>query len=322
MNKRIKQLLAGLLLGVTLCGCQMNPAPTETTVPTVGTTPTATEVTYPYDFTNEDFFYVKDYLNYIPTAELSGVKEDGSYFQLLSYEGFTVMQGGCTDGKYCYFYLSNTNYLYQEGLAMECGMIFKVDMKTWEIVKQSEPLPLSHGNGMTYNPKLDRIIVSYCNDYGHTEEDETKMIGFVDPETLELVESKNIGIQLTSIEYNEKRDLYVIGAKNNPAAFTVLDANFVELGYYPGNNVGLGTQDVGCDDNYIFVGNSGVESNPGMEVVKVYNWDGDYVGMYRVGSVTEQEAIFNYDGKYYITFFTGSGGRLFEINFDFSLLAE
>ena len=132
MNKHIKQLLAAALLGVMLTGCQMNPA--ETTEP-VDTTPTGTEVTYPYDFTSEDFFYVKDYLNYIPTAELSGVKEDGSYFQLLNHEGFTVMQGGCTDGKYCYFYLADTNYLYGD-TAMECGMIFKVDMKTWEIVKQ------------------------------------------------------------------------------------------------------------------------------------------------------------------------------------------
>lgn len=318
MNKRIEQLLAGVLLGMTLCGCQTNPA--ETTAP-VDTTPTATEVTYPYDFTSEDFFYVKDYLNYLPTAELSGVKPDGSYFQLLSHEGFVVMQGGCTDGKYCYFYLSDTSYLY-EGVGMECGMIFKVDMSTWEIVKQSEPLPLSHGNGMCYNPKLDKIVVSYCNDYGHTDVDESKMIGFVDPETLELVESKYIGIGIANIDYNEKRDLYVVGIKGNSAAFAVLDSNFTELGYYPGNNVKLGSQDVDCDDKYIFVGNSGVESNPGMEVVKVYNWDGDYVGMYRVGSVTEQEAIFNYDGKYYITFFTGAGGRLYEINYDFSLLAE
>ena len=53
MNKHIKQLLAAALLGVMLTGCQMNPA--ETTEP-VDTTPTGTEVTYPYDFTSEDFF--------------------------------------------------------------------------------------------------------------------------------------------------------------------------------------------------------------------------------------------------------------------------
>jgi hypothetical protein len=86
--------------------------------------------------------------------------------------------------------------------------------------------------------------------------------------------------------------------------------------------LGLGSQDVDCDDNYIFVGNSGVTTMPGMEVVKVYDWNGEYVGIFRVDSVSEQEAIFNYDGKYYITFYTGNGGRVYEIEYDFSLLAE
>jgi hypothetical protein len=192
MTKFVKTLAVGLLAASLLCGCQFQQPTEPSTQPT--TEPTVPEVTYPYDFTDESFFYIKNYLNYIPTAPIKGVKADGSFFQLLSHEGFTVMQGGCTDGKYCYFYLSDTTFLY-EGVAQECGMIFKVDMTTWEIVKQSEPLPLSHGNGMCYNPKLDKILVSYCNDYSNTPDvDEAKMIGFVDPETLELVESKLIAI--------------------------------------------------------------------------------------------------------------------------------
>ena len=320
MTKFVKTLAVGLLAASLLCGCQFQQPTEPSTQPT--TEPTVPEVTYPYDFTDESFFYIKNYLNYIPTAPIKGVKADGSFFQLLSHEGFTVMQGGCTDGKYCYFYLADTTFMY-EGVAQECGMIFKVDMTTWEIVKQSEPLPLSHGNGMCYNPKLGKILVSYCNDYSNTPDlDESKMIGFVDPETLELVESKLIAIAINSIDYNEKRDLYVVGIKGNPAAFAILDPGFNELAWYPGNNVNLGSQDVGCDDKYIYVGNSGVISQPGMEVVKFYNWDGDYVGMFRVGNVVEQEAVFSHGGKHYITFFTGSGGRLYEIEYDFDLLAE
>jgi hypothetical protein len=65
-----------------------------------------------------------------------------------------------------------------------------------------------------------------------------------------------------------------VGIKGSSAAFAILDSNFVELGYYEGHNLGLSAQDVGCDDNYIYVGNSGVGStSAGMEIVKVYNWD-------------------------------------------------
>ena len=320
MKKQIKVLVAGLLAAVTLCGCQMFATTEPTTEPT--TAPTETEVTYPYDFTDESFFYIKDFLNYIPTAPVKGVKADGSFFQLLSVDGFTVMQGGTSDGKYCYFYLANTTYVH-EGVSQEWGMIFKVDMNTWEIVKQSEPLPLSHGNGMCYNPKLNKLVVAYCNDYSSTPDlNETKMVGYVNVDTLELEESVQLPIAIANIDYNEKRDLYVVGIKGNPNAFAILDTEFNELAWYAGNDVGLGSQDVGCDDNYIYIGNSGVQSNPGMEVVKFYNWDGDYVGMFRVGNVVEQEAVFSIGGKHYITFFTGSGGRLYEIEYDFDLLAE
>ena len=61
---------------------------------------------------------------------------------------------------------------------------------------------------------------------------------------------------------------------------------------------------------------------PGMEVVKVYDWNGEYMGIFRVDSVSEQEALFNLDGKYYITFYTGNGGRVYEIQYDFSLLGQ
>ena len=321
MKTTFRLLSVCLLMLVFLCGCnQTNPKET--------TASPATEVTYPYDFTSEDFFYVKDFLSYdyIPMAKLDGVKADGSFFDLPNFGGFTVMQGGCTDGKYCYLYLADTDYNY-EGQSMECGMLFKVDMSNWQVVKQSDPLPLSHGNGMCYNSKLNKIIVSYCNNYSHTPEDETKMVAFVDPETLTVAENKMVPMSINAIDYNAKHDLYVVGIKGNSAAFAVLDLDdngeFVELGYYDGHNIGLVSQDVDCDDNYIYVGNSSVGTeHAGKEAVRVYDWDGEYKGIFLVQNMQEQEALFNYGGKYYITFFGGSGGRVYQINYDFSLLGE
>ena len=153
------------------------------------------------------------------------------------------------------------------------------------------------------------------------------MVALVDPDTLQIVENKKLPMAINAIDYNAKRDLYVVGIKGNAAAFAVLDLDdngqFVELGYYEGNNIDLVSQDVDCDDNYIYVGNSSVGTeHSGKEAVKVYDWDGEYKGIFLVQSMSEQEAIFNYDGKYYITFFAGNGGRVHQIHYNFDLLAE
>lgn len=335
MKNSWKLLPVILLIAAMLWGCGANgeagvTEPQEVTESAEAVNPFATEAaTYPYDFTSEDFFYIKDCLNYIPTASLSGVKADGSFFNLETYhheelnEDFFVMQGGCSDGKYVYLVLEGSSVLINGENHSKGHVVSKVDMSTWEVVAVSEPLSLGHGNGMCYNPNLDQLLISMCNDVTNTPDlDESKCVAFMDVNTLEVTEIRELDLAINSIDYNVKRDLYVVGIKGNSAAFAVLDPDFVELGWYPGNNCGLGSQDVDCDDNYIYVGNSGVTAMPGMEVVKVYDWNGEYLGIFRVDSVSEQEAMFNYDGQYYITFYTGNGGRVFKIDYDFSLLGE
>ena len=238
-------------------------------------------------------------------------------------ENFFVMQGGCIGGQYMYLLMEGSTVVLDGELYDKAHVISKVDMSTWEVVAVSEPIPLGHGNGMCYNPNLDALVISMCNDISNTPDvDESKCVAFLDVDTLTVTGTYELDMAINSIDYNAKRDLYVVGIKGNSAAFAILDYNFVELGWYPGNNCNLGSQDVDCDDNYIFVGNSGVASMPGMEVVKVYDWNGEYVGIFRVDSVSEQEAIFNSNGDYYITFYTGNGGRVYKINYDFSLLGE
>ena len=135
-----KLTLILLLAALLLCGCSKSDGKaTETTEP---------KVTYPYDFTDEDFFYIKDCLNYIPSAPISGVQADGSFFTLPTYvdpdtgSSFYVMQGGCTDGKYVYLLLEGSSVPI-DGVTYSKGhIIFKVDMNTWTIVAQTKPLAL------------------------------------------------------------------------------------------------------------------------------------------------------------------------------------
>lgn len=315
-SKTLKKILALTLASVMLCGCQqLVPADEEAEGDVQEEIleeeeeeeeEIEEEETLLYQPSQEEFLNMKDYLDYLPRASLSGVKEDGSCFQLANVGDHTVMQGGCSDGKYMYLILE-----YNEA---KTDVITKVDMTTWEIVKQSEPLLLHHGNGMGYNSKTNKILVSHNSGA-------VKDVSIVNPNTLKIEETFSLKYGIYGIAYNEKRDCYVVGISGE-SAFAVLDSNFVELGYYEGHQLGLANQSVSCDDNYIYVGNSGVGTNPGMEVVKIYNWMGEYQGIFRVDSVSEQEAFIPINGKNYITFFTGNGGRVYEINIDYSLLAE
>ena len=248
MKNNWKLFLVLLLAVCMLCGCGKKE---ETVVET-----TEPAVQYPYDFTSEDFFYIKDCLNYIPTASLSGVKADGSFFMLDTYKheetgkDFYVMQGGCSDGKYAYLLMEGSNVVI-DGVNYDKGhVISKVDMSTWQVVAVSEPMALGHGNGMCYNPNMGQLVISFCNDISNTPDvDESKCVAFFDVNTMKITGTYELDLAINAIDYNAKRDLYVVGIKGNAAAFAVLDHNFVELGWYPGNNCNLGSQDVDCDDN-------------------------------------------------------------------------
>jgi hypothetical protein len=301
-----------------LGGCQQGKEATNNTeenvdenVEDVTTEETVDPLASLYNFHKTSTYSMKNWKEYMPKASVIGVK-DGNYFNLPAKDGYFVMQGGCSDGTYAYLILEGQKMTVNGVYYKAIHKMFKVDMSTWEIVKESEPMNLGHGNSATYNARLGKIIVEcYTN---------VNDIFFVDPETLTITETKTLDYPLTSIAYNYEKDQYVIG--NGSYQFSVLDANFQELVYAEGDYIGLGTQDIDCDENYIYVGNSGAASDPGTEVVKVYDWDGEYVGAFRVDFYTEQEALFNVNGKYYITTYTGSGGRLYEIQYDFDWLAE
>lgn len=314
LNKKWKQILALSAIAVMLCGCQ--PANTDkTNEPATEANKekeTIDVLASRYDFTKESTLKMKNFFEYMPRATVIGVK-NGSFMEVPEKDGYFVMQGGCTDGTYAYVILEGQVVEVDGVLQNTAHKIFKVDMTTWEIVGESKPLLLGHGNSITYNSKTNQLIVSNYNP-------DPREITFVDPDKLTITGNKILNQNITGIAYNATYDQYVVA--NGSAQFSILDAEFNEVAYVEGHNIGMGTQDIDCDDNYIYVGNSGVVSNPGVEVVKVYDWNGEYKGIYRVDSVNEQEAVFNANGKYYITFYTGNGGRIFEIQYDFSLIED
>lgn len=316
LSKKWKKYLVLSLSVMLLCGCQQavsNEGETakeesaETKKLTLGGNKQTENKKEPlYKSTDEAFLSMKDFIDYIPRATLSGVKEDGDFFHLPNVEDYTVMQGGCTDGEYMYLILENNT--------LDLDMIFKVDMNTWEIVAQSEGLPLDHANGMGYNSKLDTLIVSHNTGA-------PKDISFVDPDTLRITETKTLDFAIYGITYNEEKDWYAVGISGS-SAFAILDSNFVELGYYEGHDIGLANQSINTDGKYIYIGNSGVSVNPGVEVVKIYDWTGEYKGIFRWDSVSEQEAMISCNGINYVTFYTGNGGRVYKADLDLESLEK
>lgn len=303
-------VIAALIL---LCGCQGDGTPSNETQPAQSGTEASvsqtepTEQTYPYDFTSEDFFQNEDWITSVPRVPTIGANGE-RIFQVTVGDGFTQHQGSCTDGTYVYVVLENKNYVDESGSAAAIRIV-KVDMTTWEVVGHSEPLRLNHGNSMCYNPKLDLLVVVHYYEFPND-------LSFIDPHTLEVVDRKTLDFPVGAIAYNESRDQYVIGMVGNSAPFAILDADFNQIAYHGGHQLGFGTQDVDCDDNYIYVGNSGGD------VIKVYDWDGQYQGIYKTAPLGELESMFNYDGAYYICFAAGSGARIYKADYDFSLIED
>ena len=300
-----------LALVMLLCGCGSSSTEEEKTSDETQTNEVEQEETqeYPYDYASADFFSIANCWNYAPVATISGVLKDGNGYKLEAVDGFTTMQGGCTDGTYAYLLLEkkNTSFL-PSGEGISQCMLFKVDMTTWEIVGQSQPLAVDHGNGLTYNPNTNQLIVAHCKNL-------TSHVSFIDPNTLAVTGSKDIGRNIYAITYSHTRNLYVAGIKGS-ANYIVLDENFSQVGQdYEGIENGLSYQSLYCDDDYIYITYTG-----DYQAIMCYDWDGYFCGVLKVDSMVENEAMFQSGDDYYMTFYTGSGGTVYKLKFDKNLL--
>lgn len=320
MNKTAIKCVVLLLIAALLCGCNQTPAVDEnvTGVTIVGAmeetqatdaaslggqTSDATEELYPYDFTLKSFFDVDDCHKYAPVATLGEVAGE-LFFQVPGIDDFNIGQGAVSDGTYGYFCLSS-------GSNTKEGQIRKVDLRTWEIVADSGPIPVEHCNGIAYNAKINKLVVAHYTT--------GNKLSIVDPDTLQVEDTVTTAMDIGSISYNESRGLYV-GRIKNEFDFVLLDENFEEVAYCKGVDSKIGKQCSFCDDDYIYMLDSGVKAKPGTECFTVYDWDGNYLGVYKVDTFQETEAIFEYNGDYYLTIYQ-TGARVFKLNFDKSLLA-
>lgn len=173
-------------------------------------------------------------------------------------------QGGCIVGDYGY-----QAFYRQDGGSNQANnhcMILKYDMKTGEVIRQSEILQLNHVNDITYNSKLDCLLVVHNAPFAN-------LLSYIDPDTLEWIDTFTIDEFIYSIAYNAKKEQYVIGLSGGQS-FKILDENFqaVTDAFTPSDlSKGFTTQGVSCDDDYIYF----ALYNP--NTIMVYDWDGNFV---------------------------------------------
>ena len=206
---------------------------------------------------------------------------------------YHVQQGSCTDGTYGYMIL--------ESQTVYKGSLWKVNLSDGSVVDCVYDLPIDHGNDMTYNSKTGKLIVVHNKPNYDT-------ISIIDPETLQVEETRKLSRNMYSITYNEEKDQYAIGISGN-YNFAILDADFNEIAFYTGKDTGLVKQGMDSDSRYIYFPQNSKDNS--INRIQVYDWDGNYIDYIRVAAYQEIESIFHIGDDLYICF-NASGGYLFK----------
>lgn len=205
-----------------------------------------------------------------------------------AYGTATLAQGGYTDGKYHYqLFIQKDNASNEENNIVR---LVKYDMEKGLMMKVSAFLPLNHANDMTYNSKLGVFVVVHNNPH-------RSWVSYVDPQTLAVTETIDIGMDIYCIGYNEARDEYAVGISGGQS-FCRLDADFkrvddVTFAPTPLTD-GYVTQGAACDENFIYF------VLYAENVITVYDWDGNFVTLIRLSVQGEPENLTVVDGIIYV----------------------
>ena len=211
-------------------------------------------------------------------------------------------QGGGTDGKYFYQALIQKDT--QSNEKNNIVRIVKTDLATGKVVKISEDLDLNHANDITYNSKIGKLVVAHNNPY-------RDRVSFVDPDTLEVTETRSIGMKIYCIAYNATYDRYVVGLSGGQT-FTILDSDFKKTMTTPFSptslTTGYITQGMECDDQFIYFV---LYKN---NVITVYDWSGNFVSLVKLDITgIEPENIFIYKDELYVGCGASAGTKVYKI---------
>ena len=231
-------------------------------------------------------------------------KTVGADFKIVfEYSGptnFGTAQGAATDGKYAYVAMKNSS----DGT--EVDKIIKIDMATWEVVAESETLPLDHANDMTYDPEKKQLIVTNMNNC---------LISLIDPENLTLIKQITLPYGTWGIGYIDNASKYTFLASGDMGGVMITDSAFTPISNIPcGDTMGYTGQGMDADENLAYVPlspNAGKKDN----IIQIYDLTaGEYLGYVTVYTKMESESMFHTNGKQYMHF-NAVGSKIAELEY-------
>jgi len=213
----------------------------------------------------------------------------------------TGKQGGYTDEKYHYQLFIKKDKDSNEKNNID--RLVKYDMEKKETVAVSGILDLNHANDLTYNAK-ENVFVAVHNNPNRTK------VSKISPESLEIIETIDIGIEIYCISYNEATDRYVVGLSGGQD-FRILNSEFKPISKIhraTSLTKGYTTQGVSSDNEYIYF--VLYKEN----VITVYDWNGNFASLIYLDFLGEPENISIVGEDIYVAAASDGKAAIYKLN--------
>ncbi len=202
-----------------------------------------------------------------PRTLTDGVEYTGEAVELFAFklsEGYQTTQGAYFDGEY--FYVAETRY---DENRYETVSIVVLDT-SGNIVRCSDGLPLDHANNITYNSKLDKLVVTHCQ----SPDDHFYRYSMVDPETFEITETADKANPFFAMSYSPELDQYASGQWSGQT-IDIWDGEMNNILSRRVETPASLSQGVCCDGDYIYFVRSSQNGAPAE--IRIYNWEAELV---------------------------------------------
>ena len=172
-----------------------------------------------------------------------------------------ILQGGYYDGEYFYVaHISKLDGGYEE------ARILVLDY--WgNPVRESEPLPLDHANCITYNDRIDRLVVAHCQ----APDGHYNRYSYVDPQMLTVTGTFDAPQPFFAIGYSKEKQRYA-SARWGGETLDFWDADMNHLFAVDVEMPGSLSQGVFCDETGVYFVRS--SQNGFSAEIRVYDWEG------------------------------------------------
>ncbi len=286
--------------------------------------------TIPFDITKEKFVEMFDLSFFAKTGESYDTTQDEFTYY--------VMQGSCTDGEFDYFgYVvkyrketeegSNEYENIQTGSGILCVKKGTNGQYTEVGNTRFSDEDINHVNDLTYNSKLGKIVIACCESGKHNKLYLASPTQLQSDEALSNLDNVLVSCKVSSIDYNETRNSYVVGLSKANNMFAILDNDFdvvKKVGYAnlpyeeevkgADEKVRRWSRQACCADDLriysitFYEDESRDITHINENKIRIFDWDGDYVKTININvtngvdKIYEAENIFIKDDKVQVGF--------------------